>query len=50
MTDEIINCYELDLKQDFPAEMEMIKSSNESLKNSNHYFKNVLFIKVQELE
>ena len=42
MKNEIINCYELDFKQDVPAEMEMIKASNESLKKSNHYFKIVL--------
>ena len=42
MTEEIINCYELDLKQDIPAEMELIKSSNENLKNSNRNFKIIL--------
>ena len=42
MTENIINCYELDIKQDIPAEMELIRSSNENLKNSNHNFKIIL--------
>jgi hypothetical protein len=32
---EIINCYELDVRQDIPAQMELLKSSNEELNNSN---------------
>lgn len=35
MKEKIINCYELDIKQDIPVEMEMLKSSNENLNNSN---------------
>ena len=43
MKDEIINCYELEIRQDIPAEMEVIRSSNENLKNSNRNFKIILF-------
>lgn len=42
MTEEIINCYELEIKQDIPAEMEIMRSSNEKLENSNHNFKIIL--------
>ena len=42
MTENIINCYELDIKQDIPAEMEFIKSNNESLKQTNLRFKILL--------
>ncbi|SDS22595.1 hypothetical protein SAMN04515667_1695 [Formosa sp. Hel1_31_208] len=35
MTDEIINCYELDIRQDIPVEMESLKSYNKELKSSN---------------
>ena len=42
MTENIINCYELDIKQDIPTEMELIKSSNESLKQTNQSFKIIL--------
>ncbi len=42
MTENIINCYELDIKQNIPAEMELIKSSNEELKGSNQNFKIIL--------
>lgn len=43
MSYEIINCYELEIRQDIPAEMELIKSKNKNLKNSNHNFKIILF-------
>lgn len=43
MTENIINCYELDIKQDIPAEMELIKSSNQELKSSNRNFTIILF-------
>lgn len=42
MTENIINCYELDIKQDIPVEMEFIKSNNESLKQTNLSFKILL--------
>ena len=42
MTEKIINCYELDIKQDIPAEMEIIRTSNENLKNSNRNFRLIL--------
>lgn len=43
MTENIINCYELDVKQDIPAEMELIRSSNENLKRTNQSFKIILW-------
>jgi len=43
MTENIINCYELDLKQDIPAEMEILKSSNGKLEKSNRIFKIILW-------
>lgn len=43
MTENIINCYELDIKQDIPVEMEMISSSNQELKSSIRNFKIILF-------
>lgn len=42
MTERIINCYELDIKQDIPVEMEIMRSSNEKLENSNQAFKIIL--------
>lgn len=39
---EIINCYELDVRQDIPAEMEIIRSNNEKLENSNRTFKVIM--------
>ena len=32
---EIINCYELDVRQDIPAQMESLKSYNKELKSSH---------------
>lgn len=43
MAENIINCYELDLKQDIPAELELLKSSNQELKISNRNFTIILF-------
>ena len=43
MQEEIINCYELDIKQDIPAEMELLKLSNEELRSSNRNFTIILF-------
>jgi hypothetical protein len=42
MADKIINCYELDIKQDIPVEMEIMRSRNEKLENSNQTFKIIL--------
>lgn len=39
---EILNSYELDIKQDIPAEMELLTSSNQELKNSNRSFTIIL--------
>lgn len=40
---EIINCYELDVRQDIPAQMESLKSSNQELNNSNRIMTIILF-------
>lgn len=42
MEHEIINCYQLDIRQDIPKEMELLKTSNESLKQTNQSFKIIL--------
>ena len=42
MTESIINCYELDIRQDIPAEMELIILRNVKLKNSNRNFKIII--------
>ena len=42
MERRIINCYELDVRQNIPAEMELLTSSNEELKSSNQNFKIIL--------
>ena len=39
MEQEIINCFELDVRQDIPAEMDLLASSNRELKKSNHHLK-----------
>lgn len=43
MEPRIINCYELDLKQDIPAEMNLLKSSNKDLEKKNGYLTLTLF-------
>lgn len=35
MEHEIINCYEMDIRQDIPVEMESLRMDNESLLNTN---------------
>lgn len=35
---EILNCYELDLRQDIPAEMEVLKITNRKLESKNRVF------------
>lgn len=42
MNNKIINCYELDIKQDFPEELLIVKADNESLIHSNRIFKGIL--------
>ena len=42
MEQEIINCFELDVRQDIPAEMEIMRSNNEKLENSNRTFKVII--------
>lgn len=39
MTDKVINCYELDIKQDISVEMELLRLSNKELKGSNRNFR-----------
>ena len=42
MEQEIINCFELDVRQDIPAEMDLLASSNRELKKSNHHLTIIL--------
>jgi hypothetical protein len=42
MEQEIINCFELDVRRDIPAEMELVKLSNRELKKSNQHFRIIL--------
>ncbi|MCA0131758.1 hypothetical protein [Winogradskyella alexanderae] len=35
---EIINCYELDVRQDIPTEMEVLKITNRKLESKNRVF------------
>jgi hypothetical protein len=42
MNNEIINCYDLDIKQDIPEEFRIIKTDNESLIHSNKIFKGIM--------
>ena len=40
MEPRIINCYELDLKQDFPEDLRLVKIKCESLKRKNKFLIN----------
>ena len=42
MEQEIINCFELDVRQDIPAEMDLLASSNRELKKLNHHLTIIL--------
>lgn len=42
MEHQIINCYELDIKQNIPTDMAVLISSNEKLIKSNNLFKIIL--------
>ena len=42
MEHEILNCFELDIRQDIPAEMELLKQNSELIKTKNKVLKTVL--------
>ncbi|WP_299095350.1 hypothetical protein [uncultured Winogradskyella sp.] len=43
MNYEILNCYELDVRQDIPTEMNLLKSSNKDLEKRNGHLTIILF-------
>jgi prolipoprotein diacylglyceryltransferase len=40
---EILNCYELDVRQEIPEQMTLLKSKNHELNNSNKILSIMLF-------
>ncbi len=42
MNEEIINCYQLDIKQDFPEDLRLAQIDSQSLKNKNQILLTIL--------
>ncbi|MCK8479762.1 hypothetical protein [Psychroserpens algicola] len=44
MEDELINCFDLDIKQNFPEDIRLAQEQNKSLENTNKVLTAVLVI------